>query len=168
MADNAPAAKRAKRDKFVFDSSSDDDDDSVMDTESNILTSDTSENDWVSQSSKHSDDKLNRKPLVLKVPRGKAMVPERVLNPGSALISDKRRNEILPEQFKALSQMPLDHICIFAETSKAFKEIALKFFAMKYRDMNLASLVNPSIGKIRLIFVMIHYLAILFVGSTKL
>lgn len=107
MVDTAPAAKRARRDKFAFDSNSDDDDDSViknmeMDTDSahsDIFTSDDSESGWFVESPKH-DGKLNRKKFVLKVPRGKASVPESVKNPGSALITDKRKNAISPEQFK--------------------------------------------------------------------
>lgn len=159
MADHAPAAKRAKREKFMFDSSSsDDDDDSViknmeMDTTdiSDIYTSDNSEDGSFLQSSKRGDgEKLNRKPFVLKVPRGKASVPESVKHPGSALVSDKRKNSISPEQFRALSMMPLDNMCMFAEVSKSFKELALKFFPMKYRNMNLAALANPTTGKLGL------------------
>lgn len=155
MANNvAPSAKRSKRENYGLDLSSDDDDDTGiknmgMDTDiDDDLMSNHSESDWLSQSLKHVE-KLKRKPLVLKVPRGKTMVPESVKNPGSSLVSDKRkrRNEITPDQFKALCHMPLNDICIFAETSMDFKEIALKFFAMKYRNMNLALLVNPATGK---------------------
>lgn len=149
MANIEPAAKRAKRDKFAFDSSSDDDDSVIknmeMDTENawsvnSIYTSDDSDNDWSSVQSNH-------KPMVLKVPRGKATVPECVKNPNSALVSDSCKVDISEEQFKALSIMSLEHICIFAETSKAIKEIALKFFPMKYRNMNLVQLINPATGK---------------------
>lgn len=153
MADSAPAAKRARRDKFMFDSGSEDDDEVVvtnnsMDTtDSDIFTSDDSEIGLVGGSSKH-DGKLNRKPFVLKVPRGKAEIPESVQNPGLALITDKRKNAISPEHYKGLMAMPLDHMCMFAETSKTFKDLALKFFPMKYRNMNLAQLVNPTTGKL--------------------
>lgn len=163
MANDGPAAKRAKREKFVFDSNSDDDDDSVIrnmeieSTDSFEFTSDDSECDWSSGSSKNGE-KLNHKPLVLKVPRGKTPVPESVKNPGSTLVSDKQQTEISPDQFNALSVMPLEHICIFAETSKVFKEIALKFFAMKYRNMKLQFLVNPATGKI-LLFLWSHFLS---------
>lgn len=153
MADNEPAAKRLKRDKFVFDSSSEDDDDNTvirsieMDVSNDICTSDDSENDWLSQSSNRGEQ-LKHKPLLLKVPRGKLMVPESVKNPGTASVSDTRKSVITPEQFDALNVMPLEHICIFAEASKAFKEIALKFFPMKYRNMNLAQLINPETRKL--------------------
>lgn len=153
MADSAPAAKRAKRDKFAFDSSTDDDITVIknmeMDTDSDIFTSDESEFNCSSHSSNHGEN-LNRKPLLLKVPRGKTTIPESVKNPGATVFSDKHQNDISQEQFKALSSMPLDHICVFAETSKVFKEIALKFFPMKYRNMNLAELINPATGKLSL------------------
>lgn len=153
MSDSAPAAKRARRDKFSFDSDSEDESDTVvknmrMDTtDSDIFTSDDSGISHFDGSSKN-DGKLNRKPFVLKVPRGKAEIPESVRYPGSALVSEKRKNAISPEQYKALMMMPLDHMCMFAETSKTFKELALKFFPMKYRNMNLVQLVNPATGKL--------------------
>lgn len=148
-----PAAKHAKRNKFSFHSDDDDDDIVIgsmeMDSDdTNIFTSDESENDWVSEPSTHGNEQLNHKPLVLKVPRGTATVPESVKNPGSALISDKQQKEILPEHLNALNIMPVDHICIFADTSKAFKDIALKFFAMKHRNMQMELLACPVTGMI--------------------
>lgn len=160
MSDGGPAAKRSKRDKFAYDFNSEDDEDSAirdMEMDSDgyastvevVLTSDESgsENDWSSKSSNHSERVvLNHKPFVLKVPRGKVIVPESVRNPGSTMISGNQQNALTPDQFRALDAMPLDHMCIFAETSKAFKEIALKFFAMKYRNMKLEMLANPING----------------------
>lgn len=150
MADDAPAAKRTKRfSRFEYDYSSCDNNSIYVDSDrSTIFTSDESENDWSCRASKNGEHELNFKPLLLKVPRGKAVVPASVQNPGSALISNKQHNEITPDQFNALNVMPLEHICIFAETSTVFKDIAMKFFAMKYRNMKMELLANPITGKI--------------------
>lgn len=151
MADDAPPVKRLKR--IFSDSDSD-----FMDAEESILITDDEMSDdsiWMSKPSK-SVNKDDKKQLVLKVPRKYTRVPQNLQAQGiptSALISDKRkrRSSISTAQFEALERMPLDAICVFTDSSGEFKDIAEKFFAVKYRELRLSSLADPKSGKYTLV-----------------
>lgn len=66
----------------------------------------------------------------------------------SPLVSDKRkRRSLIPTaQFNALEDMPLDRICVWSDAMPEFKEMAKKFFTVKYRHLKLSTLANPITG----------------------
>lgn len=144
MEDGATAAKRAKRLSYSDASS---DYESIMNTDSEMTSDDNSTFAWLSsvRSKVH-------KPLVLKVPRSYTRVPQKLQKPDHSSeepVSEKRkRNSLLTKaQFDALDGMSLDSICVWADMIPEFKEMARKFFAVKYRHINLSLLANPQTGK---------------------
>lgn len=157
MASSGPPAKRAKHvTNFPGDDDMDSDatisgygsDSTITDDE----MSDANTVEWL----KKSVNKNAGKPFVLKVPRKYTRVPQYLHSldvSTSALVSDKRKRAslITKTQFDALERMPLDGICVFADSSPEFKEIAEQFFAVKYREFQLSLLADPKSGKFTLV-----------------
>lgn len=144
MENDGPATKRARRLSYP------DSDETNMDTDSGVMTDDTSTLGWWSQSS-HMVGKHANKPLVLRVPRVYDRVPQKMQKSelsSSALVSDKRkRKSSVPKgQFEALEGMSLDAICVWADVMPEFKATAEKFFAVKYRHLELSTLIDPKTG----------------------
>lgn len=163
MACGGPPAKRAKHVSMFpgdDDMGSESDASTItrMDSDSSDFDdclSDASTVEWLSKSTK-SVNKNAGKPFVLKVPRKYTRVPQYLHSrdmTSSALEIDRRNRHISisKSECDALELMPLDAICVVSDSSPEFKEIAAKFFAVKYRELQLSSLADPKTGKFTLV-----------------
>lgn len=140
--ESPPPAKRLKRLESLGSDSND----------TTTTYMETDDDDW--QPSVKQSGKPIGKPdgkMVMKVPRGRyEIVPESVQRPKSKpVVSDKRkrRNMMSNSQFEAMDNMHLNDICVLAEASTEFKEMAQRFFVMKYRNLKLSSLADSITGK---------------------